>query len=119
MIVGMETLSGGGGSGWSETGSGTMTTSGLSITLAKKPQFVYGEVVISGTNIIQYFFINVFDEYTDLGKNYSDFLVRPDYNSYGKGASYVDYDGDKTITFVHGGWGENGKTLNWVAMYAE
>lgn len=109
----------GGGSGWSETGSGTMTTSGLSITLAKKPQFVFGELEVSSGNIIQYYFNNIYDEYTDLGKNESCFLLRPGYNTYGKGASYVDYDGDKTITFVYGNWGENGKTVNWVALYAE
>ena len=109
---------GGSSQTWDETGSATMTNANVTVTLAKKPLFVYGEIVISGTNIYQYFFVNIFDEYT-VGANQSCFILRPDYNTYAKGSGYVAYDGDKTLTFKYGNWGESGKTLNWVAKYAE
>lgn len=108
----------GGGGGWDETGTVTMTSSGATITLQEKPAFVYGIGYFSAYNYpIMYFFTNLDGEYTRQA-NYGEFLIRPDYNTYGRGSEYTDYDGDKTVTFKLFQSGDAGITIKWWAMYA-
>lgn len=113
-------VSGGSGGGWDETGTGTMSSSGVTVTLQKKPQFVYGELLYSASNLpLQYFFVNIDGEYVK-NTTYSNITLRPDYSTYGKGnSSSVTYDGDKTITFKQYQAADSGLTLKWWALYAE